>query len=185
MRMSNPFLDHLFQTKKLEGRKSNTGFSLIEILITLVIIGILAAIAAPNILGMINSNRVKKGLVDLSGAIQEAQSQATRESDSCTVTIDTADNEITGTCLLSTRNLNENLDIVANIANNGTANNFDITFSSKGTTTDAGTMFIIYMTNGTTKQSCFVVDSILGATRSGDYDVYPIDPADLNTNDCS
>ena len=181
--MSNPFLDHLFQTKKLEGRKSNNGFSLIEILITLVIIGILAAIAAPNVLGMINSNRVKKGLVDLAGAIKEAQSQAIRESDSCTITIDTADKEITGTCLLSTRNLNENLDIVANIPHNGTANNFDITFSSKGTTSDAGTMFVIYMTNGTTKQSCFVVDSLLGVTRSGDYDGDPT--AALNTNNCS
>ena len=183
MRMSNPFLDHLFQTKKLEGRKSNTGFSLIETLVTAVIIAIVAAIAAPNVLGMINSNRVKKGLVDLAGAIKEAQSQAIRESDSCTVTIDTADKEITGPCLLSTRNLNENLDIVTNIANNGTADNFDITFSSKGTTDDAGTMFVIYMTNGTTKQSCFVLDSLLGATRSGDYDGDPT--AALNTNNCS
>ena len=78
-------------------------------------------LAAPNVLGMINSNRVKKGLVDLAGAIKEAQSQATRKSDSCTITIDTADKEITGPCLLSTRNLNENLDIRTNIVNNSTA----------------------------------------------------------------
>ncbi len=164
-------------------RKNNNGFTLIEILITAVIIGIVTAIAAPNLIGLMNATRVKKGLADLGGAIKEAQSEAIRESDSCTITIDTADKEITGTCLLSTRNLNDNLEIATNMANNGTANNFDISFSGKGNTGNSGAIFVIYMTNGTTKQSCFVVDNLLGATRSGDYDGDPT--ATLNANNCS
>ena len=41
-------------------RKYNSGFTLIEMLATIVIIGVIAAIAAPNFLGLLNRNRVNE-----------------------------------------------------------------------------------------------------------------------------
>ncbi len=161
----------------------NQGFTLIEILTVAIIIGIVSAIAAPNFLGLLNRNRVNQGLTELEGAINEAQRQAIRTGKSCTITLDTVNNSISGGCLLSTRNLNENLEIATNLTNNGTANNHDIDFSGKGNTSNSGAIFVLYMTNGTTQQKCFVIDNTLGAMRTGDYtgDVTET----LNVDNCS
>ena len=112
------------------------GFTLIETLVTAVIIGIVAAIAAPNLIGLMNATRVKEGIAQVEGGIKEGQRQATRLGKRCIVTIDTADNEITAqtveatpiNCLLSNRELNDSLEIATNVVENGTTNNFDIKF---------------------------------------------------------
>ena len=170
----------------LNVRKSQ-GFTLIEMLATGIIISIVAAIAAPNLLGLLNRNRVNQGLAELEGAIKEAQRQAIRNGKSCTIKINAANNNIindpTDGCLLSTRNLNENLDITTNVANNGTANNYDIVFSGKGNTSNNGAIFVIYMSSGTNQQKCFVIDNSLGATRTGEYTGDPT--GTLNVNNCS
>ena len=59
-------------------RKFNQGFTLIEMLVTIIIIGVIASLAAPNFLGLLNQSRVKDGLAQVEGAIKEAQRQAIR-----------------------------------------------------------------------------------------------------------
>ena len=195
--MSNPYLS---QIKKLKLGKSNTGFTLIEILVAAIIIGVISAIAAPNLIGLMNFTRVKQGIAQVEGGIKEGQRQATRLGKRCIVTINTADNEITAqtveatpvNCLLSNRELNDSLEIATNVVDNGTTNNFDITFSSKGSTNytladtaKSGAMFIVYMTNGTEEQRCFVIADGLGLSRIGNYDGDPTAaPEDLEPDDC-
>ena len=155
----------------------NQGFTLIEVLTVTIIISIVAAIAAPNLLGLLNRNRVNQGLTQLEGAIKEAQRQAIRTGKSCTITLDTANNNISGGCLLNTRDLNENLEIGTNLDENGTTDEHDIDFSAKGNMVFdigsaevyQGAIFVVYMSNGTTQQKCLVVESILGSVRTGDY----------------
>ena len=178
---------------RLNVRKSQ-GFTLIEMLATGIIISIVAAIAAPNLLGLLNRNRVNRGLAEFEGAIKEAQRQAIRNGKSCTITINAANNNIvnapTDGCLLSTRNLSENLEITTNIDNNGTTDNYDIVFSGKGnmvfeisgTEVNSGAIFVIYMPSGTNQQRCFVVDSSLGSVRTGEYTGSPT--GTLNLNNC-
>ncbi len=66
-------------------RNNNKGFTLIETLIIVVIIGILSAIAAPSFLSMFNKNKVNNALVQVRGALQEAQREAIRRSRRCQV----------------------------------------------------------------------------------------------------
>jgi prepilin-type N-terminal cleavage/methylation domain-containing protein len=66
-------------------RNKNQGFTLIETLIILVIIGVLSAIAAPSFLSMFNRNKVNDALDQVRGALQEAQRQAMGKSRSCVV----------------------------------------------------------------------------------------------------
>ena len=158
------------------------GFTLIETLATVVIIGIVAAIAAPNLLGLMNSTRVKQGIAQIEGAIKEGQKQAIRLGKQCQVTIDTANKRITAqtveatpvNCLLSNRELNDSLEI----ATNDTA----IIFNSKGTPDNATeSIFVVHMPNGTSERRCLVITPGLGIMRTGEYN---IDPATLNVINC-
>ena len=152
---------------------NNSGFSLIEMLVTALIIGILGAIATPNLLGLFSHNRVKESIAAINGAIKETQRQAIRQGKQCRINIDTATNTISGNptdCLLQQRDINDSIDIRTNLS--GTPPN--ILFSAKGTTTKSGT--IVVSSDTTDTQKCFVISLGLGITRTGDWNPDPGTP---------
>lgn len=148
------------------GNNREAGFNLIEILVVTIIIGIVAAIAMPNFLGLLSRNQVNAALQTLHGAIKETQRQAIRQGRLCRINLDLTNNKLTGNppnCLLSDRIINDNITIRTNIA--GTPPN--IPFSAKGTTTRSGT--IVVSSNMTNTQRCFVISLGLGIMRTGNY----------------
>ena len=149
-------------------RINNSGFTLIETLVTAVIIGIIAAIAAPNLLGLFSHNRVKEAIATINGAIKETQRQAIRQGKQCEVKINKTTNIISGDptdCLLKQREINDSIEIRAtNSLGNPEAS---ISFSAKGTTASIGT--IVVSSNNTDTQKCFVISLGLGITRTGEY----------------
>lgn len=149
-------------------RKSNSGFTLIEMLVVVIIVGVIAAIAAPNFLGLLNRNRVNDAAQQVEGALKEAQRQAMRKGKPCTVDINTTSKTISSSgansCLLSTRDLNQN-----NIQLN--SNRASIDFSGKGNITGTPSpVLVVSMPNGTNLRKCVVLEGVLGTLRSGDYD---------------
>ena len=146
--------------------KSDRGFTLIELIIVLIILGIVAAIAVPNFFALLSRYQVNNSLERLLGGIRETQQQAMRHRILCRININTGANTLTGNpngCLLSTRNIDDNITIRTNIP--GATPN--ITFSPKGTTTKMGT--IVLSSNNTEIQKCFVISLGLGIMRTGDY----------------
>ena len=146
-------------------RKSNSGFTLTEIIVTIIIIGVIAAIAAPNFLGLLNRNRVNEAARQIEGALTEAQRQAMRRGSQCSISIDEATKTISNPadgCLLSNRNLNDLIQLDTNTTT--------ITFSGKGNITGAtAPVLVVSIPNGTDLQRCVVLDSLLGSQRSGEY----------------
>ena len=143
-----------------------SGFSLVEMLTVLVIVGILVAIAAPNLIGILRRNQVSAALNQLHGAIKETQRQAIRQGRLCRININPSNNKLTGNpanCLLSDRKIADNIIIRTNLS--GTPPN--ISFSHKGSTTKSGT--IVVSSTNVNVQKCFVISLGLGIVRTGNY----------------
>ncbi len=140
-------------------RKPSSGFTLTEMVVTIIIIGVIAAIAAPNFLGLLNRNRVNEAVRQIAGAIKEAQRQAIKDSSSCTVNVTSATRTVSGGCLLSNRIINDNVTINSD---------YTITFSGKGNTASSAT--IVVSTSNNAVQKCLDISAGLGLIREGDYD---------------
>jgi prepilin-type N-terminal cleavage/methylation domain-containing protein len=147
-------------------RKSSSGFTLIEMLAVFIIIGVVAAIAAPNLLGLLNRNRVNDAAQQVEGALKEAQRQAMRRGTQCSITVDATNKSISnpaGGCLLSNRVLNNLIQLNSNTAT--------MTFSGKGNIDGSlpTPVLVVSIPNSTNQRKCVVLEGFFGTLRSGDY----------------
>lgn len=172
----------------LDANKNSHGFTLIEIVIILFIIGILSAIAVPSFLGLLNRGKVNNAVAQVQGALQEAQRESLRKSKQCAVTIDATLKEISGSCLVTgVRTLPEGVAIVTNV-------NGDITFGFRGntefahatgTTSETTGNIILYQPDtSSSAKKCVAVSKGIGIIRFGTYDGSIATAADITDGIC-
>ncbi len=73
------------QGRSQKGRPGHAGFTLIELMVTLAVAGILAAIAAPSMTGLLNANRLSGAAGELTATLQLARAEAIRRNARVTV----------------------------------------------------------------------------------------------------
>lgn len=174
--------------------RNNQGFTLVETLVILIIVGILSAIAAPSFLNMFSRNKVNDALNQVQGALQEAQREAIRKSQSCTVTINKTDKKITSPCLITgERDLCDKRDSLGNctqsrVAIEATTNlgtTPSITFSFRGNTNNGGMIVVYSSDNSTDQRGCLAISPGLGIMRTGKYSGSTTSATAVNAGTCA
>jgi prepilin-type N-terminal cleavage/methylation domain-containing protein len=165
--------------------RRNQGFTTIEMIITLIIVGILAAVATPSFLEANARSQVNETVSKIQGALLEAQTQAIRSGrNGCQITITTKKEDTigpdyyraityTGTappagespCLLNSR-----IFPLETIINFDRRNQQVVNFSFKGTIT-TGSAFTLWVTHEQffkdDEAPCLVLSAPLGVIRTG------------------
>ena len=157
------------------------GFTQIEISITLIIIGILSALAAPSLLGWYGTKQVEEALEEFRGVLKEAQSNAIRISNTCTLNITTSSPaSITSTpttCLPRDRIF----DGISIRISSGLTN---LQYDYLGETNLSSTETVVFSNpNNGGVQKCLVIAGPIGLTRIGTY--LASDTTGTNSNNCN
>ena len=155
--------------------RKNSGFTLIEVIVVTIIVGIIAAISVPNFFGLLQRNRITEASNSIEGALREGQKQAERNGSLCTLTINTANDLISGDCLFNTRTLRNNVELYSNTAT--------LSFSGKGTSSAAVIVVQMPTGGGTNSRRCLVINN-LGIIKTGEFTADPSTAANLVAGNC-
>lgn len=162
--------------------KNSQGFTLIETLIIVMIIGILSAISASSYLAFNSKRKVNDAVAKVQGALQECLRESMRRSKSYDVTLNTTTKTVRGDCLVTgDRALPNEVVIATNIR--GTPPT--INFSYRGTITlpDAGTV-VFSNADTSSEKKCLVISSPLAIMRTGKYEISATNPTTIDPDNC-
>lgn len=165
--------------------KSNQGFTIIETLIIVVVIGILSAVAVPSFLARYNRQQVTNAMNLVEGAMQESQREAIKRSQNyCLVSFDTTNStnhQVTGPCLITgnrelciRRNLSGDCTSTILMRSSVSALNFNFkgrTFNTNTPPTELKNRVTVVLSHpeNSSIQRCVVIAGPLGLIRTGDY----------------
>jgi type II secretory pathway pseudopilin PulG len=100
----------------LNAPKKVLGFTLIEILVIILVVGILSAIAIPSFMSLIDKVNVNNAVTDVRAALQTGQREAIRRSQVCTVGLNSLDGKVTNYCSSDERDLPDRITFATNIS---------------------------------------------------------------------
>ena len=103
----------------LQSSSSEAGFTLIEKMVIVAILGIFASFSVPSVMGTLNRAKLKQTVAEVRTALNETQREAIRGNKICTVTLNFVDGKVTGNCLKTgDRNLASEVEIATNLMGN-------------------------------------------------------------------
>jgi hypothetical protein len=137
-----------------------------------VIVGILASITIPSMVGLMAKNSLESSMSQVKGAIQEAQRSAIKNGQSCTINLSatavSSTNTSTNVCMTSPVTLSSGTTL-ATSPSGTTAFLFSYKGNPNNSTNNFTGLTIILSSTKTVEQRCLVISSGIGIMRSGTY----------------
>jgi prepilin-type N-terminal cleavage/methylation domain-containing protein len=146
----------------------NQGWTLMEMAIVSVVVGILASLAIPSMMSGMGKNQLQSSMGQVKGALQEAQRSAIKNGVSCTVNINPTAKTVTGSpagCISSPVSIPDNTEITFTTPTAATS----FSFSYKGNPSIASELIIALQSAKTSQRYCLAVSSGIGIMRTGTY----------------
>ncbi len=137
---------------------SQRGFTLTELLIAVVVIGILAALAAPSFNDLIKSQRIKSMASDLNASLTVARSEAIKRNKNVTITPITAGAWQGGWQIADPDNAGNFIETHAAIATLTATGPASVTYRNSGRIVGTTAPAFNISATGTTAQRCVSVD---------------------------
>jgi prepilin-type N-terminal cleavage/methylation domain-containing protein len=158
---------------------STAGFTILEVLVVMIIVGVLMSIAAPDWIAYLNNRRVTTVRDEVKQVLEEAQNRARSERQSKTVTVNIADPlpTLSISSTASTASAGDQRVLGGDgireemIALSTPGGSTTLTFDYQGLVDDSATLpFIIEVAPGNIggKKRCVIVATLLGSITTGD-----------------
>lgn len=145
------------------------GFTQAELMVAILVLGILSAIAAPNLSQWLRQKKVDAALSQIESALQETQMEAVKRSKTCTIEIPRgSDPMLTGDCLvMGARTLQS-----VTINHNGPSDPWIIAFNADGENRGGNSHGTLWLSSadGNVRSKCLVISFGIGLRRSGLYE---------------
>lgn len=159
----------------LHPTRSEDGYSLIEMLVVVVMIGILALIAAPSWLSLMNVRRASAVRADIVQGLRDAQNQAQQQRSNQTVTVryapgvlPTVESAGSAARVVGGGEVPANQVTVTVTPNPPTPNELTLTYNELGALDDATPIPTQITVEVGTVRRCVLVDNLLGTLRQRD-----------------
>ena len=142
------------------------GFTQAELMITVAIMGVLAAIAVPNFLPWLHQQQVNAALNQVDQALQETQSESIKRNQICQMTLTRGSGNVTGNCLVSgSRTLKD-----VTLDHSRSQGDWTISFHGQGENrSPANNPGTLWLSSSSAQPKCLVISVGIGLRRTGQY----------------
>ena len=150
--------------------KRQSAFTTIELLITVSLMGITAAVFIPNLLSIRKSNELNSSTKAIVGWLEDLRNQAIQQSKPCSATWDLTQGLITGTCdgtTTSVFDINSSTQLTVVASRTSTNEPITWTFTPRGTSTTSGQFSFKLEQHPNDPGRCLKLTSPLGLIRAG------------------